>query len=233
MPGCGRARATRPSYRASNCRIGAAFRWTSRDVRQRVGPAIGDVACRVEGCVQRVPVRHGEVVDRRGRLAAAGAACTAATRRSTPSRCSGEENSPQSKLGRQGTGRPRPRTCRSPAPGAHRRRVRTGATTKAAPLACRPAAAASEARSRAEPRTQRLPLRYPLVLELVSGDEPPRPRRVGDRPVMAAPADGPVLGRRDAHAPRVQRRRERGFGQAIGRRQHAATVRTGGPVAIE
>jgi hypothetical protein len=34
LPGRWRARATRPSYRASNCRIGAAFRRTSRDVRR-------------------------------------------------------------------------------------------------------------------------------------------------------------------------------------------------------
>src|SRR5580692_10267507 len=44
---------------------------------------------------------------------------------------------------------------------------------------------------------------------------------------MAAPADGPVLGRRAGHAPPASERSgERGFGQAIGWRQHAATVRT-------
>ncbi len=73
---------------------------------------------------------------------------------------------------------------------------------------------------------QGLAVALPFGLELIDGDEPPRPASIGDFPVMTAPPDRPVGHRRDADSPaRTEPVAEGCLVQIVRRRQHAATVR--------
>ena len=200
-----------------------------------VGSAVGDLTGRGTGCLQFVPARHGEVVRpratascRRGRVR-----IDQKTQHAEPVR-RGRELPPVEALPRHERVHRDAESAAHPGqrlafPGGNRRdreraaagpQIHGGGQGRAQP---------------SEPGGQWLTGRQPLVLQFIDGDKPARTGRVGHHPMVAAPADGPVLHRCDGDAPRTaQRRDQRRLGQAIRRGQHLVTVtadrRTGHPI---